>query len=191
MPFLFIGGLIAVLFFVQKSTDKDDSMNRIYDLEDIDPIDQGGGFKRDYDPQFETAADEHSVPFALIKAHAIAESSLNPRAFRDENPTKRIDREGWASRGLCQLLYWPGSARFAQYGYPASSLNNGEALFDPGVNTDIAAQLIKSNLVACNGNLRDAINMYNTGKKESVYKAPMGYVDKVLGYYNKLIKRSV
>lgn len=188
MPFLFIGGII-ILFFVQKSTAKDDSMTRIYSLEDIDPIDQGGGFKKDYDPQFETAADEQSIPFALIKAHAIAESSLNPRAFRDENPTKRIDREGWASRGLCQLLYWPGSDRFAQYGYPSSKLGNGDSLFDPGINIDIAAQLIKSNLVTCNGNLRDAINMYNTGKKESQYKAPLGYVDKVLGYYNKIIKK--
>lgn len=190
MHFLILGGVgLLVFLFTQKSESGNDYMNRIYNLEDVDPINQGGGFKKDYDPEIETAADLHRVPFALIKAHAIAESSLNPRAFRDENPKKEIKKEGWASRGLCQLLYWPTSSRFAQFGYPASALNNGEALFDPGINTDIAAQLIKSNLVACDGNLRDAINMYNTGKKEAQYKAPGGYVDKVLNYYNKIIAK--
>jgi len=33
--------------------------------------------------------------------------------------------------------------------------------------------------------------MYNTGKTEAQYRAPNGYVDKVMGYYEKILKGSV
>lgn len=161
------------------------SEKRLYDLADIDPAEQGGSWKRDFDLYMQAAADETGVPFALIKGHAIMESSLNPRAFRDENPSNREDRQGWASRGLMQLLFWPGSTRFAKYGFPASS--DPENLFDPNTNVRIGAKLIADNLKACNGNLRDAINMYNTGKKESQYQAPYDYVNRVLKNYQTLI----
>lgn len=157
-------------------------------LKDVSPENQGGTYKKDYDQAFLAASKKRGVPFALLKAHAIAESSLNPKAFRDENPSGRTDRKGWASRGLMQILWWPGSERWKKYGHPDSDLgSDGDMMFDPYLNTDIAAALIKDNLKAVDGSLRDAINMYNTGKTEAQYRAPENYVDKVLGYYNKLI----
>ena len=162
---------------------------RLYDLPDTDASDQGGKYKTDFDLFFMAAADEFGVPFALLKAEALKESSLNPRAFRDENPSQRTDRAGWASRGLMQLLFWPKSTRFEKYGF--SSSRSPDDLYDPYTNIRIAAQLIRDNLNACGGNLRDAINMYNTGKKESQYAAPGGYVNKVISYYEEIIQRKV
>lgn len=169
-------------------------VGKLFDLKDVDPADQGGNFKRDYDSVFESVSDETGVPFALLKAHAIAESSLNPNAYLDESGG-RADRVGWASRGLMQILWAPGNEhkeinfdRWSRYGYPGKDLGlAGVRQFEPYINVHIAAQLIRDNLNSAHGNLRDAVNMYNTGKKESVFKAPNGYVDKVIGYYNKLI----
>ena len=190
MPIL--AGIIFLVGFLFVSNRNEGDMilksgrKMLYDLADIDPDDQSGGYKKDHDFAFEKASVKWQVPFALLKAHAIKESSLNPRAFMDENPTKRTDRIGWASRGLMQVLWWPGSNRFAKYGYPDSILAGGEKLFDPEVGCDIGAQIIRDNLKACGGNLRDAVNMYNTGKKEAAYPAPGEYVNKVLNYYNKI-----
>lgn len=199
-------GLLA-LYFMNKSTKSDienevikvdTEVKRLYGIKDVDPIEQGGKFKTDYDDSFLQAANEFNVPFALLKAHGIAESSLKPSAFLDENPTKRADRIGWASRGLMQILWSPrepekGDAginrdRWAKYGYPAESLGvDGIRQFEPLINIRIAAQLIRDNLNSTKGNLRDTINMYNTGKTEAQYAAPNNYVDKVLKYYKQLI----
>lgn len=166
------------------------SRGRLFDLKDIEPDKQGGKFKRDFDRSFERAANLTGVPFALLKAHAIAESSLNASAFRDESGN-RADRKGWASRGLMQILWWPGSERWKKYGFPDSSLGrDGSVMFEPDVNTEIAARLIRDNLNQVKGNLRDAVNMYNTGKTEAQFKAPFNYVDKVLGYYNTILQGS-
>lgn len=193
MPILFCLGLVALFFGFSEKTDARifKLKKRIYDLDDIEPSEQGGNWSKELDLIFEDCADRHNVPFALLKAHAIMESSLNPMAFRDENPKKRVDRTGWASRGLMQILWWPKSERFKKYGYRDDMLDDGEALFDAHVNIDIGAQLIKENLVACKGQIRDAINMYNTGKKEAEFKAPYNYVDRVLTNYNTLIKREL
>ncbi len=188
MPFLLFGGaVLGILLFSAKKTGVFDMSQRLYDLDDVDPMNQGGGYKRDYDLIFETVANETGVPFALLKAHAIMESSLNPRAFRDENPSKRTDRVGWASRGLMQVLFWPKSTRFEQFGYTAKDLQDGEKLFDPYTNVRVAAALISANLKAVGGNLRDSINMYNAGVKESVRVAPHNYTDKVQNYYLKIL----
>lgn len=183
-------GLITALVFVTKKKEvvpMTTTGNRLYNLKDIDPSIQGAAYKKDYDTVFESVANEFGVPFALLKAHAIAESSLNPNAFRDESNSKP-ERQGWGSRGLMQILWWPNSDRFKKYGYPDKDLGvDGIRMFEPLVNVRIAGQLIKDNLNACAGNLRDAVNMYNTGKKESQYKAPNNYVDKVINYYNKIL----
>ncbi|MEO8839786.1 MAG: transglycosylase SLT domain-containing protein [Herbaspirillum sp.] len=160
----------------------------LYNLRDVSPDQQGGGYDETYDSYFLAAAKEFRVPFALIKAHAIQESSLNPNSFVNENPNSDPSRAGWASRGLCQILWWYGSNRLARYGYTDEQIGiTGGILFDPQANTRIAAQIIATNLNACGGNLRDAINMYNTGKKESDYEAPNGYVDKVFNYYQEIL----
>lgn len=149
-------------------------------IQDVSPENQSGPFDVSYDSYFKQASDTYGVAFALLKAHAIAESSLNPQASRTE-PSGKI------SYGLLQILWWTGSDRFKKYGYSADAIGDGSILFDPYVNCTIAAQLIADNYKACKGSLRDTINMYNTGVKESKRQAPGGYVDKVLGYYNKIL----
>lgn len=194
MPFLLIAGVaLLAIFFAEQSQAKGKVATmglkkRMYGLDDISPEEQGGSFDRTYDDFFEEFADEYNVPFALLKAHAIQESSLNPNAFTDENPDGHADREGWASRGLMQVLWWPGSDRFAKYGHNDVSIQeDGSGLFDAHINIDIGAQIIRDNLTQVKGNLRDAINMYNTGKKESEFEAPKNYVDRVLKYYNQIL----
>ena len=183
-------GLVGVgfLLFSQQAigaVSMSEPKRRLFDLTDVLPENQGGNFKTDFDVYFERSADQFSVPFALLKAHAIMESSLNPRAFRDENPSGRTDRKGWASRGLMQTLFWPGSTRFQKYGFGPE--RDPSELFDPETNIHVAAQLIRDNLNACHGSLRDAINMYNAGVKESVRIAPHNYTDKVFNYYKQII----
>lgn len=162
------------------------SKGKLYGLKDSTPETQGGDYKKAFDASYKRASDLTGVPFALIKAHAIRESSQNPNAFVDES-NGQAKREGWASRGLMQILWWPRSNRFAEFGYPDEALgSDGSVMFQPDINTEIAAKLIAKNLKACDGNLRDAINMYNTGVKESVRVAPHNYVDDVLGYYEEI-----
>lgn len=190
-----IAGVAALIFYKK---DESSMGKMLFDLKDVEPEKQGGSYKRDYDPFFKSASDEFGVPFALLKAHAIMESSLNPGAFRDENPSKKPERTGWASRGLMQILWSPlapktgdkgiNRDRWTRFGYPASDLGvDGVRQFEPNVNIRIAAQLIRENLRACNGNVRDAINMYNAGVKESVRPAPHDYTGKVYGYYKKIL----
>lgn len=211
MPFV-VGGVALAAFLLIKPSDVKASdglpeltpmktdKTRLWGLKDIEPSLQSGGYKTDYDIYFEAAADEFDVPFALLKAHALQESSLKEKAFRNENPSGRTDREGWASRGLLQLLWAPDKNnalsksklydRFKKYGYSGDTIGNGDLLFKPEVNTRISAQLIRDNLKSCGGNIRDAINMYNAGVKESVRPAPENYVGRVLNYYNKILGES-
>lgn len=209
MPFILIGALGALaLLFKTMQTNAETPGNggvmtsiktRLYNLKDVAMTAQGGNYKTLHDYFFEAAADEFGVPFALLKAHALQESSLNADAFRAENPANRADRAGWASRGLMQLLWAddknndlvPASKklydRFKKYGFSGDKIGNGNLLFDPNTNIRIAAQLIRDNLKSSGGNLRDAVNMYNAGVKESVRAAPGDYVGKVLNYYNKIL----
>jgi soluble lytic murein transglycosylase-like protein len=163
-----------------------DYIMRKYGLKDIDPSIQGGKYKRDYDIYFKISADEFDVPFALLKAHAVAESSMNERAIRNEP-------DGSASYGLMQLLWKNNKSswmfnRFSSTGISGEKLSkNIEYIYDPLQNIKSAADLVSKNLDACKGNIRDAINMYNTGAKESVRVAPHNYTEKVLKYYNQIL----
>lgn len=153
------------------------------DLPDIDPSDQGGSFDCAYDDTFYQVSIAKGVPFALLKAHAIRESSLNPKAYLQEP-------SGKASYGLMQILWWKNSNRFADYGYSDDQIGDGSLLYNPDINTIIAAEIILANLRDF-GNLRDAINAYNTGTSEAKHIAPHNYVNDVLKYYSTLIKGSV
>lgn len=195
-----LGGI--ALYFMFNLKGDTDVNSRLYNLPDVEPENQGGRYNTDHDLIFKAVADEFGVPFALLKAHAIKESSLNPNAFRDENPKGSPDRTGWASRGLMQILWSPlepktgdrgiNRNRWARYGYKAEDLGvDGIRQFEPLVNVRIAAQLIRDNLKAANGNVRDAINMYNAGVKESVRAAPGNYTGIVYNYYNQITGRIV
>lgn len=175
--FLVIAG--AGAFFLTGSSVA--SGTPVYDvtsLKDVDPDSQGGSYKTTYDWAFTAARDAVGIPFALLKAHAIRESSLDPSAFRQEP-------SGKASYGLMQILWWKNSNRFQQYGYGDDQIGDGSLLYQADVNTLIAAKIIKDNLDRFK-NLRDAVNAYNTGVAESTRVAPGNYVDDVLNYYNEL-----
>ncbi len=149
---------------------------------DVDPANQGGSYDETYDTFFYSNGQLYGVPFALMKAHAIRESSLKPGSFLPDN------RGG--SYGLMQLSWGPGNERFAAYGYDAATIGDGQLLYDNDVNTKIAAQLIRDNLKRF-GNLRDAINAYNTGVAYSTRVAPVHYTEDVLKYYSELVGREV
>lgn len=155
----------------------------LQDLPDILPEDQGGNFKKDYDDVFFNVGSNYGVPFALLKAHAIKESSLSQSAFRQEP-------NGKASYGLMQVLWWQNSNRFNAYGFSDDMIRDGSLLYVPEVNVSIACEIILDNYSRLK-NLRDAVNAYNTGVKESVRLAPYDYVDKVLGYYSTIIGRKI
>lgn len=151
-------------------------------LPDIEPDAQHGVYKRDFDEYFYTNGRLHGVPFALMKAHAIRESSLKPGAFLS-------DRRG-GSYGLMQLSWGVGNERFAVYGYSASRIGDGQLLYDNDVNTEIAAKLIADNLKRF-GNVRDAINAYNTGVAYDTRVAPHNYTEDVIKYYETIIGRKI
>lgn len=155
-------------------------------LPDVDSANQAGGFAQTHDESFEKASGEAGVPFALIKAHAIRESSLDPQA------TSTTD-----DYGIMQVNWHPGSDRFAKYGFPDSTLGDGgEQLLDPDTCSLIGAYIIRDNLNWLNGahtmqGLRDTINAYNIGTTEAKAPAPKNYVNDVLGYYGKILGQSV
>lgn len=178
---LILFGLLGAggIFFMSTRTGSSDS-GRLYNLPDIAAAEQKGNYKTDYDFYFESIAAKTDVPFALMKAHAIRESSLKPNAKADEG-------KGRYSYGLMQVLWTPGEDRFAKWGYYADNMQNGQKLFDIYTNIHIAGLIIKENLERFDGNLRDAINAYNTGVKESVRVAPANYVNDVLKYYTEIV----
>lgn len=150
---------------------------------DVAPSNQGGRWKLDFDDAMMQASVQTGVPFALIKAHCIAESALVPSASRTEP-------NGRKSYGLSQILWWPNSNRFANWGYSDDKIGDGSILYDPTTCCYIGAMIMQDNLKRL-GNLTDAINAYNTGVAASVRIAPLGYVDKVKGYYTTLVGTQV
>lgn len=155
-------------------------------LPDIDPSLQKGGFSGVYDQAFQAASAQTGVPFALIKAHSIRESSLNPNAYHFDNNTVG------ASYGLMQVEWVYGSNRFSKYGVDDSEIGaDGSGLYDETLNAFLGASIIRDNLNWLKGNLRDEINAYNTGHAESGGAAPANYVNDVLSYYSKIVGGTV
>lgn len=163
-------------------------------LPDIDSANQTGGFSSTYDESFEKASGATRVPFALIKAHAIRESSLNPNA-------SHADTASNASFGLLQVEWSTDSAsslydRLSKYGtqYSGDQLNP-TVLSDPDTSAFLGASIMADNLgwLAKGGlqGLRDAVNAYNTGSAEAVHPAPANYVNDVLKYYAAIIGENV
>lgn len=159
-------------------------------LPDIDSSNQGGGYSTSYDESFEKASGSTGVPFALLKAHAIRESSLNPNASHTDQGTL-------ASYGLMQVEWNSdtGSSyydRLSKYGYPGDDLSE-QILSDPDTSAYLGACIIADNLNWLNPSgkngsqgLRDTINAYNTGNTESNDPAPNNYVNDVVKYYSTI-----
>lgn len=167
-------------------------------LPDIDRANQGGGFDQTYDESYEKASGATGVPFALIKAHAIRESSQNPSATHADSDTE-------SSYGLLQVEWSTDSSsslwnRLAKYGsdFSGSALSPPvdfmSVLCDPDHSAYLGASIIADNLnwLDAGGKkgiqgLRDTINAYNTGTTEAKHAAPNNYVNDVIGYYQQLI----
>ena len=119
-----------------------------------------------YDDLFQAAADEHGLDAAFIKAVAIAESRLNPRA---------VSRAG--AQGLMQLM--PGTAHSLGVEDP----------FDPAQSISGGARYLARQVQAF-GSYRLALAAYNAGP-EAVRKShgipPIAetrvYVDRVMAMY--------
>ncbi len=162
--------------------------NNTWNLPDIDSSNQSGSYATDYDYAFEKASGQTGVPFALLKAQAIRESSLNPQAYHFDNPSSG------ASYGLMQVE-WNSNNRFSKYCYDDSVLQGGSMLYDPDTNAFLGASIMRDNLNwLMNGSvqgLRDVINAYNTGTPEAKFEAPGNYVNDIMGYYAELIGQEV
>lgn len=180
MWLLIIGA--ALLLGVSNLKASESSSHLLLGLPDIDVDAQHGPYIRDFDQFFYNNGHRFGVPFALMKAHAIRESSLKTGAFLNDS------RGG--SYGLMQLSWGPGNDRFSGYGYSSDRIGDGQILYDPDVNTEIAAQLIADNLKRF-GNVKDAINAYNTGVAYSTRVAPANYTEDVLSYYQTIIGGTV
>lgn len=167
--------------------------NNPWNIPDVDSANQSGTYSTTYDENFEDASGATGVPFALIKAHAIRESSLSATAYHFDNSTVG------ASYGLMQVEWIAGSNRFSKYGFTDAQIGDGSLLYDPATNALIGASIIKDNLnwlmpggvfKAGAVSLRDVINAYNTGTIESKIEAPANYVNDVIAYYTTLIAQS-
>lgn len=168
-----------------------------WNLPDIDSSNQEGGYDTSYDESFEKASGATGVPFALLKAHAIRESSLNPNASHQ-------DTDSESSYGLMQVEWSTDENstlfnRLSKYGsqYQGSNLDIA-MLSEPDNNCFLGASIISDNMGWLNPGgrnglqgLRDVINAYNTGVAETTREAPANYVNDVIGYYQKLIGQNV
>jgi hypothetical protein len=154
-------------------------------LPDIAPADQGGSYSRAYDDAFYVASQKTGIPFAWIKGQSLRENgkqNASAQVFESSNSTY--------SYGLMQINWRPGKNRFAFAGYPDDAIGDGSILYDPYVNTLIGASFLKDGWDRF-GNLRDAINQYNTGVAESKRVAPGNYVNDVIRYYSTLVRQNV
>lgn len=155
-----------------------------YDLPDVLPEDQGGSYPRTYDYAFQSASQRTGVPFALIKAHSIRENAK-------QDPSIKVDeKKGRWGYGLMQVDWWSGSGRLGFAGYTDDRVGDGSCLFDPETNAYLGAMFVKDGLDRF-GNVRDAVNAYNTGVAEKKRQAPGNYVNDVLRHYSTLVGRTV
>ncbi len=134
----------------------------------------------DFDALFRRHGAAHGVDWRLLKAIALVESSLNPRA---EHPNG-------LSSGLLQVYCAPAHApacrnRFNVAGWPPASRAQ---LYDPDYNAHIATQILAWNLRTYG--LEKGIAVYNAW---GARKTPAGqafpnqaYVDAVLTRYHTL-----
>jgi len=127
-----------------------------------------------YDSLVLAAATRYQVPAALVSAIIQKESGGDPRAFNPEGAGTN------PSRGLMQVR-WSTALGLGFTGKP-------ESLFDPAVNIDLGAKLLRQLWDQFNGRLEDVVAAYNGGPKMVTQRMPgaayrnQDYVDKVLAF---------
>jgi len=113
-----------------------------------------------FDDLFRAAGAQYGVDPLLLKAIAIHESSLNPNAANTSDPAD-------PSYGLMQMSCMPdgsGGCRASEFNLPGWPPANQQALFDPATSIGLGAALMAQNLRAVQGNVWQAVAMYNSGQ---------------------------
>lgn len=140
---------------------------------------------RTYETIFEDYGGQYGVSAFLAKAHAIAESSLNPYAYNKEG-----------SSGLMQILLPieknKGALRHFRAGrlpeWEGVNASIGGHIFDADYNVMLGMSLMRENIRAYG--LPRAIAVYNNdAATRSELNGPFPnqiYVDRVLRYYDQL-----
>lgn len=186
--FLFKGQLAEAAGMDGDATESHVIRSNKWNAPDIDATLQNGDYDTTYDDSFEKASARTGVPFALIKAHAIRESSLKPNAYHYD------DAANGASYGLLQVEWMKSGKnynRLAQFGYSGDTIKDGSILYNADVSAFLGASIMAQNLTRFNSNIRDAINAYNTGVAEATRAAPGNYVDDVISYYEEILGESI
>ena len=107
----------------------------------VEPAAQPGSGRHEIDGMIKKVAARHKLPARLIRAVALAESGLDPRA-----------RSARGAMGLMQLM-------------PETAQEMGvEDPFDPGQNLDGGARYLKRLLAKYGGDLKLALSAYNWGQ---------------------------
>jgi hypothetical protein len=124
-----------------------------------------------FDSLIRSIASRHAVDPFLVKAVIAAESSFDPRAFRNEPQIQD------ASRGLMQTLY----ATARDMGYTGAP----EGLFDPATSIEYGTRYLKRQLLRYSGDTARAVAAYNSGTAYVRNGAFMNqpYVDRVMRFY--------
>ncbi len=102
-----------------------------------------------YDLIFAQEAERTGVPFTWLKAIAGAESDYIPDAYRAEPAIND------ASRGLMQLLY--------RTAYGLGFRGQPDELFDPQLNVQLGADLVKENISRFGFDFDRVYSAYNSG----------------------------
>lgn len=166
---LIVGGMLGLLLFAAHKT----KGQYIDFTEGYEPTPPKVETPPSIDAMIVYAANKHRVEAALVKAVAMTESSLNPRAKNPADP----------SYGLMQIM--PILAE--DYGIVKDYHNPTEAeiamIYDPQTNLLIGAWFL-SNLLKRHS-LQVAVEMYNVGETGwNKGRRNPEYVSRVMRYYN-------
>lgn len=137
---------------------------------------------RSYDAIFQKHARDYNIDWRLLKAIAMQESSLNPRAVNKADP----------SYGLMQVLCTENDGDpFCDnvFNLPGWGKVTKEKLLDPDTNIAYGAQIFAWNLRTY-GSVEKALAVYNSwDQRNAPQRGPFKnqhYVDGVLGYFREL-----
>lgn len=150
-------------------------------IEDLVNVTNDQNSNVDLDALFQKHGAASGIPWQLLKAVAMTESSLNPAALNHEGDTT----DERASRGLMQILApSPLNVRGWKNNRPSEGL---EALFNPDVNLYYGRQILSWNLETYGA--PRGIALYNRwAERHSPVNGPFNnqyYVDRVLGYFEQ------